>query len=156
MNQIERDFFGLLDMTHNVRDAAILTFEAEDLDFSIEGCRSVGEVLRHLGDIEWSYAESFKTMTQDFSLQAPGREVVVSGETAVAWLRGLDDELKEALSGLSDADLAKPLDRGGWQLPVMANFHTYREAVLITFGKLDCYLRALGKSLSDEWVAWVG
>jgi hypothetical protein len=41
-------------------------------------------------------------------------------------------------------------------MPVVANFHTYREAVLILFGKLDIYLRALGKDLPEEWIAWVG
>ncbi len=156
MNQIEREFFGLLDMTHGIRDQAIATLGAGDLAFAIEGCAPVGEVLQAFGDIEWMYTESFRTMAQDFSLQAPGRENVTSGETAVEWLHGLDGRLKTALSSLSDEDLGKPVDRGGWQMPLMANFHTYREAVLIQFGKLDCYLRALGKDLPDEWVAWVG
>ncbi|MDH3260451.1 MAG: DinB family protein [Acidimicrobiia bacterium] len=156
MNQIEKEFFGLLDMTHEVRDDAIATIGAADLVFRIEGCKSLGEVLQDLGDIESMYTQSFKTMKQDFFVRAPGRENVTSGEATVAWLHGLDGELKAALSALSDEDLAKPIDRGGWQMPVLANFHTYREAVLIQFGKLDCYLRALGKDLPDEWAAWVG
>ena len=156
MNQIETEFFGLLDMTHGVRDGAIATLDGEDLAFSLSGSLAVGEVLRAFGDVEASYTLSFKTMKQDFSVQAQGWEAIASGAAAVAWLHGLDAELKAALSALSDDDLGKPIDRGGWQMPVMANFHTYREAVLIQFGKLDCYLRALGKHLPEEWVAWVG
>ena len=156
MNQIERDFFGLLDMTHQVRDVAVSTLDSDDLAFTIPGCLSLGEVLQALGDVEASYAQSFQTMKQDSSVQAPGREGVTSGEAAIEWLHGLDAELKAALSSLSDEDLGKPIDRGGWELPVSANFHTYREAVLISFGKLDCYLRALGKNLPEQWIAWVG
>jgi len=156
MNQIEQDFFGLLDMTHKVRDEAVATLGSTDLAFRIEGCKSVGEVLQDLGDIETMYTRSFETMKMDFAAQAPGRENIVSGEAAVGWLHGLDGELKAALSALSDDDLSKPIDRGGWHMPAMAQFHTYREAVLIQFGKLDCYLRAMGKDLPEEWVAWVG
>jgi hypothetical protein len=156
MNKIEKDFFGLLDMTHKVRDEAIATVGAEDLEFRIEGCPTLGKVLTGFGDVETTYTESFKTFKQDFSLQAPGREEVTSGSAAVEWLHGLDAEFKAALSALSDDDLAKPVDRGGWQMPAEINFHTYREAVLIQFGKLDVYLRALGKTLPEEWVAWVG
>lgn len=156
MNQIETEFFGLLDMTHEMRDTAVGLLSAADLAFRIDGCKSVGEVVQDLGDIEAMYTRSFQTFTQDFSATAPGRDNVTSGEAAVSWLEGLDGELKAALSALSDDDLGKPVDRGGWQMPLMANFHTYREAVLIQFGKLDCYLRALGKDLPDEWIAWVG
>lgn len=156
MNQIEKEFFELLDMTHGIRDQVIGLLSAPDLVFRIEGCKSVGEVVQDLGDIEAMYTGSFKTFKQDFFARAPGRDDVTSGEAAVAWLHGLDGELKAAISALSDEDLAKPVDRGGWQLPAMANFHTYREAVLIQFGKLDCYLRALGKELPEEWRAWVG
>jgi hypothetical protein len=156
MNQIETQFFGLLDMTHNVRNGAIATLDGEDLAFSLPGCPSVGEVLQAFGDVEASYTDSFKTMKQDFTMTAAGRDEITSGATAIEWLTGLDGELKAALSALSDEDLAKPIDRGGWEMPAMANFHTYREAVLILFGKLDIYLRALGKELPEEWVAWVG
>lgn len=156
MNQIETEFFALLDMTHGIRDSAVGLLSAADLAFRIEGCKSVGEVVQDLGDIETMYTGSFKTFKQDFAARAPGRDNVTSGEAAVAWLHGLDGELKAALTALSDDDLAKPVDRGGWQMPAMANFHTYREALLIQFGKLDCYLRALGKDLPDEWKAWVG
>ena len=156
MNQIEQQFFGLLDMTHGVRDQAIALIDAEDLTFSIEGCPPLGKVLTAFGDVESMYSESFKTFKQDFSIQAPGRETVTSGPAAIEWLHGLDSDLKAALAALSDDDLAKPIDRGGWEMPAMANFHTYREACLILFGKLDIYLRALGKPLPEEWVAWVG
>lgn len=156
MNQIERDFFGLLDMTHGVRDQVIAAIDSQDLAFALPGCLSLGELLQSLGDVEASYTQSFKTMKHDFSVQAPGWEAITSGPAAIEWLHGLDEELKAALSALSDEELAKPIDRGGWELPAMANFHTYREAVLITFGKLDCYLRALGKDLPEQWIAWVG
>jgi hypothetical protein len=143
-------------MTHGVRDGAVGLLSGADLAFRIEGCKSLGELLQDFGDVEAMYTRSFETFKLDFSTRANGRENVASGEAAVAWLHGLDGELKAVLSALSDDELGKPVDRGGWHMPAMANFHTYREAVLIQFGKLDCYLRALGKDLPDEWVAWVG
>ncbi len=156
MNQIETEFFGLLDMTHGIRDSAVALIGGADLAFRIEGCKSLGEVLQDLGDIETMYTGSFQTMKMDFAAQAPGRDDIASGAAAVAWLHGLDGDLKAALAALSDDDLAKPIDRGGWHMPALVQFHTYREAMLIQFGKLDCYLRALGKELPEEWVAWVG
>ncbi len=156
MNQIETEFFGLLDMTHGIRDSAVGLIGGADLAFRIEGCKSLGEVLQDMGDIETMYTRSFQTMKMDFTAQAPGRDDISSGEAAVAWLHGLDGELKAALAALNDKDLAKTIDRGGWHMPALVQFHTYREAMLIQFGKLDCYLRALGKDLPEEWVAWVG
>lgn len=157
MNQIEREFFHLVDMTHNVRDSILALIGEEDMAFNLPGNKTLGELVLEYGDVEHVYTLSFKTFKQDFGSKAPGREEVSSGPSAVSWLHGLDEEFKKTLSGLSDEDLAgRHVDRGGWEMPVMANFHTYREAVLILFGKTDIYLKALGKELPEEWRAWVG
>ncbi len=157
MNQIEREFFGLLDMTHKVRDLALKSIGSDDLAFSLPGCPTIAELVMGMGDVEWAYIQSFKTFSLEFDAPAPGRDRVTSGEAAAEWLRDLDLQLKEAVAALSDGDLTgRQVERGGWQMPALANFHIYREAVLIFFGKLDCYLRALDKETPDEWVTWVG
>ena len=157
MNQLEREMFGLLDMTHKVGDLALVQITGEDLAFSLPGCPALGQLLMDIGDVEWAYTQSFKTYTLDFAERAPGRDRVISGASAVEWLQTLDQQLKEAVAALSDEDLTgRQVERGGWQMPVVANFHTYREALLISFGKLDCHLKALGKDLPKEWIAWVG
>ncbi len=157
MNQIEREFFGLLDMTHKVRDLALNRIGSDDLAFSLSGCPTIAELVMVMGDVEWAYIQSFKTFSLEFGAPASGRDSVTSGEAAAEWLRDLDLQPKEAVAALSDGDLTgRQVERGGWQMPAPANFHTYREAVLIFFGKLDCYLHALDKDMPEEWLAWVG
>lgn len=156
MNQIERDFFELLDMTHQVRDLVLDLVGEADMAAALPGCPELRSVIQAMGDVEHSYTESFRSFVQDFSVSAPGREGVTSGESAKSWFAALDTQLKESLSALSDEDTSKMIDRGGWQIPALANFHTYREAVLILFGKMDCYLKSLNKDLPEMWVQWVG
>jgi hypothetical protein len=157
MNQIEKEFFGLLDMTHKVRDSGLAALSDEDLAFRIPGCPTVGDLVVELGDVEFAYTRSFSTFVLRFESNAPGREQVTNAAAAIDWLHGLDVQLKEALAALSDTDLSgKQVERGGWKMPVIANFHTYREALLILLGKLDLYLKALGKELPETWTEWLG
>jgi len=157
MNEIEKHFFDVLDMTHDVRDQALRVITGADMDATLPGNPELRKLLQEMGDIEHAYTESFITFKLDLSLRAPGRDNLTFGEAAVGWFAGLDRRLKEALSALSDETISgTTIDRGGWKVPVITNFHIYREAILILFGKIDCYFKGLAKSLPEIWVEWVG
>ena len=111
-----------------------------------------------MGDTTHAYVTSYDTLKMDFSLKAPDRDQPSDGRALAAWIRGKETDLKRALSPLNDEDLNTPvIDRGrDWVVPRMMQFHIYREALLIFFGKLDVYLRAAGKERPEIWRQWVG
>lgn len=156
MNQILKEMGPLLDMSHGIRDQALALVESEDMGFALAGAPPLGDLIRTMGDVEVAYTEAFSSRKLDWSLRAVGRDDLASGKDAIAWFASLDEQFKSAVGAVPDGDLSDQVDRGGWSYPVSAHFHTYREALLIFFGKLDLYLRALGKELPDEWRGWVG
>lgn len=159
MNQIEKNFNGLLDMGMDVLSGALKDVRAADLDFTPAGDNvSLGELCREMGDVAEAYVRSFATGAMDFSARAPGRNDAKDGPAISAFLRGEETRLKAAVSGFSDEELAtKTVDRGGgWRVPLLTQFHVYREALLIFFGKLDIYLRLLKKVRPESWRQWVG
>ncbi len=156
MNKLIEQMGGLLDMTHSVRDQALALVGESDMSFTLDGCPPVGDLIRLMGDAEQAYTDAFGSRKVDWTTRAAGRDEVSSGTSAIEWFATLDAALKESIAAVPVADLDAPVDRGGWTYPVSAHFHTYREAVLIFFGKFDVYLRVLGKERPAEWQGWVG
>ena len=156
MNKLMTEMGQLLDMTHGVRDQALALVEEADMAFALEGSPTLGDLIRQMGDVQVAYTGAFASRKIDWATSADGRDGVTSGADAAAWFAGLDQAFKDAVGAVADEDLAAMVERDGWSYPITAHFHTYREAVLIFFGKLDLYLRALGKTRPDEWAAWVG
>lgn len=54
-----------------------------------------------------------------------------------------------------DADIADQRVRGGWA-SMEKELRLYREALLMFYAKAAVYLRALGKSLPEVWIDWMG
>ena len=158
MNQIERDLFGLLDMQHKIRDDAIASLSDDDLSFELSGDNlTLSTILANMCNVGFTYAESFRTLKMDHSLRAPGVDEVTGVAGFLDFFHSLDAVLKRNLTQLSDDQiLDAKIDRGGWEMPVVANVHTYREALLIVLAKLDIYLRALQKELPPDWSGWIG
>jgi hypothetical protein len=72
------------------------------------------------------------------------------------WFKSLDADLKEALEGLSEDDIQnRKVDRSGWEISVTYQFHIFREALLIFYGKISVYLKALGKTYTEQWEEWI-
>lgn len=159
MNQIEQNFMSLLDMGMDVLAEALSEVSSGDLEFTPPGeSVSLGELSRAMGDVTYAYAESYRTGVMDLTLSAENRDRPHTGREMADWLRAQEGLLKEAVSGLSDEQLTtKTVDRGGgWKIPLLTQFHVYREALLIFFGKLDVYLRMMNKKRPARWVQWVG
>jgi hypothetical protein len=111
-----------------------------------------------MGDVERAYIDSFKTLKHQWDVRNTEAGLDGSVERLKAWYKTLDEEFEAVLKTVPDADLqTKVIDRGGgFMLPLGAQYHVYREALLIFCGKCSVYLQAMGKPLSDQWRAWIG
>lgn len=143
--------------TRELRRQLLRLLTDADLGFRpAEGCLTLGELCREIGEVERAYIESFRTFRYDLGYR---HDAAVSGSVArlAAWYEELDRELWEALEGLAEADLARSVDRGGgFTPPVTVQFHIYREALLIFYAKAHVYLKALGKQVAGAWQSWIG
>jgi hypothetical protein len=158
MNAIEREQFELLNMTLGLRNGMIATLTDADLAYQPPGDNpTFGGLLKSMGEVQQAYTDSFKTFKLNFDYRHADEQVTRSVGALTAWYELLDVGLLDALRTLTDNDIAsKTIDRGGWSMPPMVQFHTFREALLIDCGKVDVYLRALNKQRSEQWQAWIG
>ena len=159
MNHLEQDFLPLLDMGMDVLAEAIAEVDGTELEYTPAGENvSLGELCRSMGDVAHAYAASYRSGRMDFSLSACERDRPQNGKEIADWIRAAEGELKDVVSVLSDEELCeKTIDLGGgWALPYVTQFHVYREALLIFFGRLDIYLRLIGKARPERWTQWVG
>lgn len=159
MNQIEKDFFQLLDMGMDVLASVLTKISADDLELKPAGTElSMGELCRQMCDTAHAYTESFLSKDMDFELRAPERDGPSTGAEFATYLRQLETRMKEVIRSFSDDDLATvKIDREErWMVPPVLQFHIYREALLIFFGKLDVYVRMLNVERPVLWVRWVG
>jgi hypothetical protein len=157
MNSLVNNQFGLLHETQSMRNDLMAILSDSDLRYRLPGNNvTLGELCRQSGEIEYTYIESFRTFKQDFSYHCDDPELATSVEKLSAWLKSLDAELDATLSGLSEEDLkTKRIDRG-FSVPVEVQFHIYREALIIFYGKASLYLRALEKELPGLFPTWIG
>jgi hypothetical protein len=73
-------------------------------------------------------------------------------------IKALDDEFEKVMLRFSEDDLhSKKIDRGhGFSPSAFIQFHIYREAVLMFYAKASIYLKALQKTVNDEWLIAIG
>lgn len=157
MNTLMEQQSGLLHDMFRLRNEMMANLSDADLAYKLPGNPTFGELCKSMGEVEQSYIDSFKTFKLDFSYRNPEPGLATSVAKLNDWFKKLDDELVATLNALSEADVqTKLVDRGGWTMPVVAQFHTYREALLIFYGKADVYLKALDKPLTQQWKDWIG
>jgi hypothetical protein len=157
MNTLITQHSQLLHEMMRLRNEMMAKISDADLAYKLPGNPTFGEVCKAVGEVEQSYLDSFKTFKQDFSYRNNEPGLATSVSKLNAWFKKLDDDLEATLNGLSEEDVqGKMIDRGGWSMPVGAQFHTYREALLIFYGKSDVCLKALGKPLTEQWKGWIG
>ncbi len=110
-----------------------------------------------IGETETSYIQSFRTFRQDFSFrnEEPGLDDSVA--QLAAWYEKMDRELKSLLDAFSEKELRdRIVDRGGgFILPVGIQLDVYKEALLIFYGKVSVYLKAMGKERPQQWQEWI-
>jgi hypothetical protein len=157
MNRFMNEEWPWIEGSHGMRSQLLDILSDTDLAFSPGGQNMrLGALIRESGEIEHSYTQSLKTFEQDWSY----RNVEAGLESSVArlkvWFQTLDDELKATASALSDGDLKKTVDRGGFTMPVELQLEVYLQALLIFFGKATIYLKAMNKPLPQQIQEYVG
>ncbi|HYO87036.1 MAG TPA: DinB family protein [Candidatus Limnocylindrales bacterium] len=157
MNTLLTEFGDNLRELHQLQKDLLAQLDDNNLALSLPGNNpTLGEVLREMGEWQRRYIESFRTFRQDYSLRQSPPNVATSVEALKVWYAELETELIEAVGALTEEDLQKPVDRGGFTPSASTQFHIYREMLLIYYGRLDVYVRALDRTISDQWRMWVG
>jgi len=135
----------------------------EDLAFRpTERNLTLGELCREMGEVEQSYITAFRTFRQDFEWRHPDPNIAGSIVALAGWFADLDRDLMISLEALSDDDvLSRHIQRSDFSAdefsPLPAQeLDNYREALLIFYGKVSVYLRAMGRDLPGQWTVWIG
>lgn len=158
MNSLMREYYPTFEYYQAMRNQLMEMLDENDLVFSPGGENpTLGALCLEIGETQVSYIESFKNFAQDFSYRNDEPSLERSVERLKAWYWKLDQELKSVLEGLSENDLRSRLvDRGGgFQLPLHIQLDVYKEALLIFYGKVSVYLKAMGKERPQQWQEWI-
>jgi hypothetical protein len=155
MSSFMQEKWSMYEATHGMRDEVLDTLSDADLAFNPGGANmNFGALWREMGEVEYSYVQSLKNFTQDFTYN--NSEVGNSVAGLKAWLQSLDAEMKAALEGYSEDDWTKMIKRdSGYETPVEFQMEIYMQALLIFFGKVSVYLKAMNKPLTQAMKDWV-
>lgn len=158
MNSMMQEQGPVLEQTQALRYQLMEILDDEDLSYSPGGDNpTLGGLCREMAEVQQSYIISFQTFEQSFDYHLEDAGLETSVQQIASRFEAMDQELKAALSTLSEEDVQKRLiDRGGgFVVPVVVQLHIYREALLIFYGKASVYLKGLGKTLPEQWQAWI-
>ncbi len=158
MNSLIESEFPLLE-TQRERYDLMQVLTDSDLAYKPPGDNPpLGDLCRDFGEVEYGYIQSFKTFKHDLSYRATERELATSVVRFQAWYTMLDLEFETVLRGFSEDGLHhKQIDRGhGFTPSLYVQFEIYREALLMFYAKASVYLKALPKSVNDQWHAGIG
>jgi uncharacterized damage-inducible protein DinB len=157
MNRYMQEKWPWIEGTHAMRSQLLDILSDADLTFNPGGQNmTLGALLREVGDIEHSYIQSLQTFKQDWSYHNTEAGLESSVTRLKAWYQTLDDEMKATVSALSDEDLTKTVDRGGFSMPVEMQLDVYLQALLISLGKATIYLKAMSKTLPQQIQEYIG
>lgn len=159
MNQIMQSYYPIFEMYQSLRQQMMDLLSDEDLTFKLAGNPTLGAMCREMGEVEQAYIDSFSTFKIDFSYRHPEANKMESSVAALAaWYGELDEGLKTAVSTLTDDDISnKIIERGhNFMLPPNIHLTVYNEALLIFYGRASVYLKAMGKTLPEQWQQWIG
>ena len=157
MNAQIQQFWELNRMYTPLRDQLMEELSDEDLSFSPGGGNpTLGELCRELGETENAYVQSFKTYKADFSYRSNDDSYLNSVSRLQAWYAQLDEALDAVLETVSDEDVAtKQIERDGFSIPIHISLDVFREALLIFYGKVSVYAKAMDKPLTQQWKDWI-
>ncbi len=157
MNKDIQQFWDLNRMYSQLRDELMTSLSDDDLAFSPGGENpSLGALCREFGETQYAYVQSFKNFKIDFSYRVNDDSYLGSIAKLKAWYATLDQELEAVLETVTDEDVAnKKMDRDGYEVPLHISLDILREAMLIFYGKVSVYLKAMGKERTQMWQDWV-
>jgi hypothetical protein len=159
---------GYLDETYfslyqQLRDELLETLDDSDLETRLGGdTETIGALCREIGEIEYTYVESLRTFRQDFGYRNPDSRLEHSVDDLRTWYAALDQDLMAAIEALTEDDIENrrivrsDFDESFFAPLVNQQLDTYREALLIFYGKVSVYLKSLGRPRSEAWMRWIG
>ena len=159
MNSIERDYFPILREYQALRPMALDLLTDADLAYAFGGdTPSLGAQCVKIGEVQHAYVASIQSRSIDFGYRSDDPKLPLSVASLRAWYAELDTQLYHAVAGLSDQEIdnwsiSRP---GGFTLPLRIHLEVYKEALLLFYGRTDVYVSALGKTLPERWVQWLG
>lgn len=157
MNRYMQEKWSWIEGSHSMRTQLLESLSDAELAFTPGGENmALGALFREMGETEHSYIQSLKTFKQDWSYRNMEPGLDGSVEQLKAWFQSLDDAMKATVEALSDEDLKKAVDRGGYEMPVEWQLDVYLQALLIFFGKAVVYFKAMGKPLSQQFKDYIG
>lgn len=157
MNRYFQEKWPWIEGTHGMRLQILDALTDEHLSFNPGGENlTLGALCRESGDVEFAYLQSLKTFTQDWSYHHDEPGIERSVAQLKAWYQKLDEEMKDAVEAMSDDDLMKIIDRGGFSVPVDAQLDIYLQALLIFFGKVSVYAKMLGVEMTPTFKEYIG
>ncbi len=153
MNSQIKEFWDLNRMYVGLRDSLMEELTDEELAYTPGGDNpTLGALCRELGETQYAYAQSYKTFKTDSSYRTNDDQYLRSVAALKAWYAQLDQDLEAALEAVTDEDVAqKQMDRGGYKVPVHISLDILREAMLIFYGKVSVYLKAMEKPRNELW-----
>ena len=158
MNSYMQEKWPWIEGTHVLRTQLLDTLSDADLAFNPGGQNmTLGALCREMGETEYSYIQSLKTLKQDWSYRNTEEGLESSVARLQGWYQILDEEMKATVSALSNEDLKKMVDRGsGFAMPVDMQLDVYLQALLIFFGKATIYFKAMNKQLPQQVEEYIG
>ena len=92
-----------IEAAHGMRSQLLDILSDADLAFTPGGQNmTVGALCREMGETEYSYIQSLKTLKQEWSYRHPEADVVSSVGQLKAWFQTLDDQMKAVIAAFSD------------------------------------------------------
>lgn len=148
--------YALVRESYVPRNELLAMLADDDLAFSPGGQnRPLGELCLRLGETQHCYAESFRLFAADFQYRHADPTVAERVARLRAWYETLDSDLDAALSALGEEDRARTVARDGERIPLATHLLVFNEALLLFYGKVFVYLKAMGKGMPNKWGAWV-
>jgi hypothetical protein len=155
MNSYMESHWTWIEGSLKMRQELLDSLSDADLAFNPGGLNmTLGALCREMGEVDHSYLQSLRTFKQDFAYRHADPRVETSVAALRAWYGVMETDMKATLSALPEADLKKMIDRG-FPVPVDVQMDIYLQALLIFFGKVSIFLRAMNRPLSKAWIAWI-
>jgi hypothetical protein len=157
---LDQTYFSLY---QRLRNQLMDELSDDDLEARLGGdSETLGALCREIGEIEHTYVESFRSFRQDFSYRNPDPMLEHSVQALKAWFDELDRDLMASLAALSNDDIERrKIVRSDFEEAFFAplprvQLDIYREALLIFYGKVSVYMKAIGTPRSQQWRDWIG
>ena len=147
-----------LQLYTQLRDQLLESLNPEDLHFKAGGDNpSLGEQCLIIGEIQRSYLDSFQTFTQDFEYRYPEPSLAGDLTGLKDWFADLDRQLFDRLAAFpKEVVEQQTIDRGqDFIVDFKTQLDIYREALIIFYGKVSVYLKAMEKELPARWAHWI-